>query len=76
MEKTSTFNDLIKNLSKKNFSEIHTLESLFEDEDEELDNLLECLDNLKSDVREEVVQRIMKFAREYREKILERENVR
>jgi Mor family transcriptional regulator len=76
MDRTSTFCDLIKNLSNKNFSEIHALESLFDDENEDLDNLLECLDNLKTDVREEVVQKIVKFAREYREKVLERENVK
>lgn len=76
MDKTSTFCDLIKNLSNRNFSEINTLESLFDDENEDLYNLLDCLDSLKTDVREEVVQRIMNFVREYREKILERENVK
>ena len=76
MDRISTFSDLIKNLSNKNFSEIPALESLFNDEDEDIDDLLECLDNLQTDVREEVVQKIMKFAREYREKVLERENVK
>jgi hypothetical protein len=76
MDRTSTFCDLIKNLSNRNFPEIHDLESLFDDENEDLDNLLECLDSLKTDVREEVVQRIMNFAREYRKEILERENVK
>jgi RNA processing factor Prp31 len=76
MDRTSTFCDLIKNLSNRDFSETHTLESLFDDENEDLDSLLECLDSLKTDVREEVIQRIMNFVREYREKILERENVK
>ena len=76
MDRTSTFCDLINNLSNRNFSEIHTLESLFDNENEDLDDLLECLDSLKTDVREEVVQRIMNFVKEYREKILERENVK
>jgi len=76
MDGTSTFCYLIKTLSPENSSELFTLEPLYDSEDEDFDLLYEYLDSLKADVREEVVQKLVKFAKEYREKITERENVK
>jgi hypothetical protein len=76
MDKTSTFYYLTKTLSHKNSSDLFSLESFYDLEDEDFDLLYEYLDNFKTDVREEVVQKLVRFAREYREKITERENVK
>ncbi len=76
MDKTSTFYYLIKTLSPENSAELLTLESFCDYHDEDYDLLCEYLDSLKTDVREDVVQKLVKFAREYREKITERENVK
>ena len=76
MDRTSTFCYLIKNLSPENCSDLFTLESLYDYQDDEFDLLYEYLDSLKTDVREEVVQKLVRFAKEYREKISERENVK
>jgi hypothetical protein len=76
MDRTSTFCYLIKTLSPENCSDVFTLESLYDYQDDEYDLLYDYLDSLKTDVREEVVQRLVKFAREYREKVSERENVK
>ena len=76
MDRTSTFCYLIKTLSPENCSDLITLESLYNYPDDESDLLYEYLDSLKTDVREEVVQRLVKFAREYREEVSERENIK
>jgi hypothetical protein len=76
MDRTSTFCYLIKTLSPENCSDVFTLESLYDYQDDEYDLLYDYLDSLKTDVREEVVRKLVKFAREYREKISERENVK
>jgi hypothetical protein len=76
MVETSTFCYLIKTLSPENCSDLFTLESLYDYQDDEFDLLYEYLDSLKTDVREEVVQKLVKFAKEYREKVSERENVK
>lgn len=76
MDRTSTFCYIIKTLSPENSSEVFTLEPLYDSEDEDVDALYEYLDSLKSDVREEVVQKLVKFANEYREKISERETIK
>jgi hypothetical protein len=76
MNKTSTFYYLIKTLSPENCSELLTLESFCDYHDEDYDLLYEYLNSLKTNVREEVVQKLVKFAEEYREKIKERENVK
>lgn len=75
MDKSSTFYYL-KTLSYKNSSDLFSLESFYDCQDEDFDLLYEYLDNLKTDVREEVVQKLVKFAKEYREKITERENIK
>ena len=76
MVRTSTFCYLIKTLSPENSSEVFTLEPLYDSEDEDFDALYEYLDSLKSDVREEVIQKLVEFAKDYREKVTERENVK
>jgi hypothetical protein len=76
MDKTSTFYYLIKTLSPENCSDVFALESLYDFQDNESDLFYEYLNSLKTDVREEVVQKLVKFAKEYREKISERENVK
>ena len=76
MNRTSTFLYFIKTLSNKNNSEVFTLEPLYDSEDDDFDILYEYLDSLKRDVREEVVQNVVNFAKEYREKVTEREIVK
>ena len=76
MVRTSTFCYLIKTLSPENSSEVFTLEPLYDSEDGDFDVLYEYLDSLKSDVREEVVQKLVEFAKDYREKVSGRENVK
>ncbi len=76
MDRTSTFLYFIKTLSNKKDSEVFALEPLYDSEDDDFDILYEYLDNLKRDVREEVVQNLVRFAKEYREKVTESENVK
>ena len=76
MVRTSTFCYLIKTLSPENSSEVFTLEPLYDSEDGDFDVLYEYLDSLKSDVREEVVQKLVEFAKDYIEKVSGRENVK
>ncbi|UCH13623.1 MAG: hypothetical protein JSV22_10995 [Bacteroidales bacterium] len=76
MNRTSTFLYFIKTLSNKDNSEVFTLEPLYDTEDDDYDILYEYLDSLKRDVREEIVQNVVKFAKEYREKVTEREIVK
>ena len=76
MDKTSTLYYLIKTLSHKNSSDLFSLESFYDCQDEDFDLLYEYLDNLTTDIREEVIQKLVKFAKEYREKITERENIK
>ncbi len=68
MEKTSTLCYLIKSLSNNNISDVQGLESLFDEDDEDLKDVYDYLDNLKSDVREEVIQKVIEFAKNYKEK--------
>lgn len=69
MDKTSTLCYLIKHLSKENSPGIHDLESHLQEDDEDLKDVYDYLDNLKSDVREEVIHKIIEFAKNYQEKM-------
>ncbi len=70
MDKTSTLCYLIKSLSNKNSPGIHDLESHFDEDDEDIKDVYDYLNNLKSDVREEVIHKIIDFAKNYQEKML------
>jgi succinate dehydrogenase flavin-adding protein (antitoxin of CptAB toxin-antitoxin module) len=70
MEKTSTLCYLIKTLSNTNISDIHDLESLFDEDDEDLTDVYDYLNNLKSDVRDEVIQKVIEFSKHYKEKTI------
>lgn len=70
MDKTSTLCYLIKTLSNKNISDIHDLESHFDEDDEDIKDVYDYLNNLKTDVREEVIQKVFEYAKSYKEKML------
>ncbi len=70
MDKTSTLCYLIKTLSNSNISDIHDFESLFDEDDEALKDVYDYLNNLRTDVREEVIHEVIEFAKNYSEKTL------
>jgi len=70
MDKTSTLCYLIKTLSNNNISDVHDLESLFDEDDGDLNDVYDYLNNLKTNVSEEVIQKVVEFAKNYKEKML------
>jgi hypothetical protein len=70
MDKTSTLCYLIKHLSNENTPGFHDLKSHLQEDDEDLKDVYDYLNNLKSDVREEVIHKIMEFVKNYQEKML------
>ncbi|MFO7658784.1 MAG: hypothetical protein R6W78_17115 [Bacteroidales bacterium] len=73
MEKLSTKHSLDKNLNDKK-DELAEFNSLLKDETFNLAEVNNYLDSLKKDVSSNRIQKIMEFARKYRENIQKKEN--
>ena len=63
MTKTSTLQFTINNLASKSEGELINLDSIF-DQQGEFKDVYEILDNLNLDVRQEVVEKILRIASE------------
>lgn len=74
MEQTSTNHSLIKNVDIDNEDELNELITLLEDKNDDFKEVYDYLDTLKKDLDKEKVQKIIEYARQYRQKINRREN--
>lgn len=74
MEQTSTNHSLLKNVDIDNENELNELITLLEDKNDDFKEVYDYLDSLKKDLDKEKVQKIIEYARQYRQKTNRREN--